>query len=384
MTSPDGITWTVRTAAEANSWRAITWSSDLSLFVAVSSDGTNRVMTSPDGTTWTARSVPSQDWRSVTWSSDLSLFVAGGTSIMTSSNGTAWTERTESVNGTWYGVAANTTTFVAVTDMIAYTDVGSSLTSIIDFFTADNRCVVYVDRSGINAREVYVGELDTSTYVITFGTPTELEQNVRCIYNPDENRVVFVGEDASLLITATGIINSIANTIAISSVALQEDFGITFLIDEVLNIVSVDSNIYCIANETGSLSQRFKLYKLSVSGSSVSIVTSLIIPYSGLYAASMLIANGKLISFINSHIRVIIDYLVINLEDLPFEFIGFAEKDILSGESSIIKLFGVTTLSTTLVPCRYYYIDNSSLTTIPNLRKVGIAITNNKLLIINN
>jgi hypothetical protein len=46
MTSPDGITWTARTAAQANSWRSITHGNGL--FVAVSYDGSNRVMTSAD------------------------------------------------------------------------------------------------------------------------------------------------------------------------------------------------------------------------------------------------------------------------------------------------------------------------------------------------
>ncbi len=48
-----GITWTARDAAEANSWRSVTYGNGL--FVAVAENGTHRVMTSPDGITWTAR-----------------------------------------------------------------------------------------------------------------------------------------------------------------------------------------------------------------------------------------------------------------------------------------------------------------------------------------
>ncbi|MEJ0073183.1 MAG: hypothetical protein WDN27_03855 [Candidatus Saccharibacteria bacterium] len=44
MTSPDGINWTVRTAAVANSWESVTYGNGL--FVAMSADGTNRAMTS--------------------------------------------------------------------------------------------------------------------------------------------------------------------------------------------------------------------------------------------------------------------------------------------------------------------------------------------------
>ncbi len=45
MTSPDGINWTIYSAAELNQWWSITYGNGI--FVAVSSDGTNRVMTSP-------------------------------------------------------------------------------------------------------------------------------------------------------------------------------------------------------------------------------------------------------------------------------------------------------------------------------------------------
>jgi hypothetical protein len=47
MTSPDGITWTLRTSAADNQWNGVCWASDLGLFAAVASSGTgNRVMTS--------------------------------------------------------------------------------------------------------------------------------------------------------------------------------------------------------------------------------------------------------------------------------------------------------------------------------------------------
>ncbi|MCZ8342656.1 MAG: hypothetical protein O9301_06465 [Leptospira sp.] len=42
--SDDGINWTARGAAEANLWRSVTYGNNR--FVAVSADGTNRVMTS--------------------------------------------------------------------------------------------------------------------------------------------------------------------------------------------------------------------------------------------------------------------------------------------------------------------------------------------------
>ena len=50
MTSPDGITWTARSSAsDANGWYSVCWSPELSIFVAVAYNGTNRVMTSNIG-----------------------------------------------------------------------------------------------------------------------------------------------------------------------------------------------------------------------------------------------------------------------------------------------------------------------------------------------
>ena len=109
MTSPDGISWTARVAVAASEWRSVCWSSELSLFVAVSGSGTNRVMTSPDGITWTARTAAVNNyWRIVCWSPELSLFVTTSTTgsnnrVMTSPNGINWTSRTTN-NNAWASV----------------------------------------------------------------------------------------------------------------------------------------------------------------------------------------------------------------------------------------------------------------------------------------
>lgn len=90
MTSPDGITWTMR-STNTNIWRSVCWSAELGIFVAVASSGSgNRVMTSPDGVTWTLRTTINNAWRSVCWSPELGIFVAvasdgSGNNVMTSS-----------------------------------------------------------------------------------------------------------------------------------------------------------------------------------------------------------------------------------------------------------------------------------------------------------
>ncbi len=51
--SSDGVTWTARTPAALNTWQDVLYSSTLSLFVAVASNGASKTMTSPNGITWT-------------------------------------------------------------------------------------------------------------------------------------------------------------------------------------------------------------------------------------------------------------------------------------------------------------------------------------------
>ena len=110
MTSPDGINWTSRTSSSNNDWYDITWSPELGLFCAVSTTGTgDRVMTSPDGITWTSQtSAADNEWFGITWSPELSLFCAvsidGSKRVMTSPSGINWTSHTSAVNNRWRSV----------------------------------------------------------------------------------------------------------------------------------------------------------------------------------------------------------------------------------------------------------------------------------------
>jgi len=110
MTSPDGVNWTVRSAAEANPWQSVVWSPELGLFAAVANNGTNRVMTSPDGITWTARSAAeANSWQSIAWFPNLGLFaavsVSGTNRVMTSPDGITWTARAAAEANGWQSVA---------------------------------------------------------------------------------------------------------------------------------------------------------------------------------------------------------------------------------------------------------------------------------------
>ena len=114
MTSPDGMTWTAQTAAEQNSWRSVTYGNGL--FVAISGDGTNQVMTSPDGITWTGRQATEDNqWLAVTYGDGLfvavSVFEANG--VMTSTDGITWTPRMAPL-GFWQSITYGDGVFVAV------------------------------------------------------------------------------------------------------------------------------------------------------------------------------------------------------------------------------------------------------------------------------
>ena len=105
--------WTAQTAAENNMWISVTYGNGL--FVAVSYDGTNRVMTSPDGITWTARTASENNhWNSVTYGNGLFVAVAFGR-LMTSPDGITWTARTIAVNNQLFSVTYGNGLFVAVT-----------------------------------------------------------------------------------------------------------------------------------------------------------------------------------------------------------------------------------------------------------------------------
>ena len=115
--------WTSRTSAEVNSWTSVCYGNGL--FVAVSSDGTNRVMTSPDGINWTSRSAAAiKPWQSVCYGNGLFVAVYGNIDtsdtttdkVMTSPDGINWTSR---ISGTdtscqWKSVCYGNGKFVAV------------------------------------------------------------------------------------------------------------------------------------------------------------------------------------------------------------------------------------------------------------------------------
>lgn len=124
-TSVDGINWTGRATPVAADlvWEEITYGNGL--FVAVASNGNDRVLTSPDGINWTLRDAGAGDaisWRGIDYGAG--LFVAVGSpdaqnnAVMTSPDGITWTLRTVQVvaggGGSWFSMVYGYGTFVVV------------------------------------------------------------------------------------------------------------------------------------------------------------------------------------------------------------------------------------------------------------------------------
>jgi len=141
MTSPDGINWTVRTAASDNDfWASVCYGNGL--FVAVGSGGgSDRVITSPDGINWTARTADS-DFTEVIYAKG--MFVAGG------SNGAK-------------------PVFTSV-DGVTWVDVNANITGLIDCLTYGNGLFV-AGGTGGSSNDVWVSEdaIDWTQITITAG-----------------------------------------------------------------------------------------------------------------------------------------------------------------------------------------------------------------------
>lgn len=85
--------WQSADAAEDNAWIGLDYSPEQNLYVAVSSDGTNRVMVSNDGRNWTPVAAPTQVWRTVRWVKELGRWIVTGhgtSGAMWSADGLAW------------------------------------------------------------------------------------------------------------------------------------------------------------------------------------------------------------------------------------------------------------------------------------------------------
>jgi hypothetical protein len=204
MTSPDGITWTARSAPQNNYWRTVCWSPELSIFVAVSENGTNRVMTSPDGITWTLRSIPTGttiSWSAVCWSPELSIFVAtakgsGSSRIMTSHDGINWTPRTAPENNDFYTVCWSPELSIFVS--VSYNGTNQVLTSAIGMPNSKSVVKALPSQMSVDANgNVGIGTTASSSYKLDVNGTARFVNSVTMNDNLTVDDYVGIGTTAS-------------------------------------------------------------------------------------------------------------------------------------------------------------------------------------------
>ena len=101
-TSPDGINWTYRTAANTTvspfiTNCGLTWSQELGIFCGI---GSNRLLISSDGITWNYYTTSVGISRNLSWSPELRIFLGTGIgSVWYSFDGINWLSRTTGASG---------------------------------------------------------------------------------------------------------------------------------------------------------------------------------------------------------------------------------------------------------------------------------------------
>lgn len=135
MTSPDGVTWTVRTVPTALQWNSVTWGAGPNLFVAVAGNGatTTNIITSPDGITWTSRTSPAANiWKSVTFGSN--IITGTGYYVAVCSNAATANKIMYSTNGTtWVGATGPNT---QAHSCVAFFQVGTTTSNSLAYYVS--------------------------------------------------------------------------------------------------------------------------------------------------------------------------------------------------------------------------------------------------------
>jgi IPT/TIG domain len=113
-TSPDGLTWTLRTGPTALSIDLSATTASPSTLIAVGEKGT--ILSSSDGTTWTERtSGTTKDLVDVTWTGNRFVAVGAQGAVVTSTDGASWTLQAPPTPDSFTAVGATPSLIVAAT-----------------------------------------------------------------------------------------------------------------------------------------------------------------------------------------------------------------------------------------------------------------------------
>jgi hypothetical protein len=205
-TSSDGLLWNDHLLDPPYSLRDVTWSSEMSKYVAVGHRGT--LLTSDDGVTWTEKtSNTSSTLISVSCDSARCIAVGASGAVTMSTDGAAWAAQTISTEHL-YDVAHNLTGFVAVGTggVIFFTADGSTWSPQASGTTVDLRSVGWVGDSfvagtragsilssadGVTWSSERVADRTTTLSGVCNGYPLVVGLNsailVRCDTSPDSD-----------------------------------------------------------------------------------------------------------------------------------------------------------------------------------------------------
>ena len=171
MTSPDGINWSMYNSVEQNSWRSVTYGNGI--FVAVALDGTTRVMYSRNGKIW--RGYPAaaaNQWRTVTCGVD-GLFVAFSSDGTDRAMTTYFTETPLGVDGPSpaYNLPATVVTPITSNTVYSYTipintntDYIFSLYVKLGTLPASSYGIKIVDSTSLDTLSSYTSILSSFSY----------------------------------------------------------------------------------------------------------------------------------------------------------------------------------------------------------------------------
>lgn len=123
QTSPDGVNWTKRAFSAVDPFTTtwdVTYSPTLDLWLAVGSGagGTGRVQTSPDGVNWTSRTPVAAlaDHYCCSWDATNDLFIASGRNgyAATSPDGVTWTQRAADDSGGGFVASSGSSCYLMI------------------------------------------------------------------------------------------------------------------------------------------------------------------------------------------------------------------------------------------------------------------------------
>jgi hypothetical protein len=161
---PLGLNWSSVAAPEWNGWYSIAYGNGV--FIAVSDDGTDRVMLSTDrGGTWSTLVVALENWYSIAYGNGVFVAVAynGANRVMRSTDdGATWTTALAAEMNSWLSVAYGNGVFVAVASdgtnrVMRSIDYGATWTTAVaaeanswQYVAYGNNVFVAVARNGTN------------------------------------------------------------------------------------------------------------------------------------------------------------------------------------------------------------------------------------------